>query len=356
MKVVITGATGNIGTALLRALSPDDMELVGIARREPPPVHPYDRVRWIRCDIGSPDALHSLRTEFAGATAVVHLAWAIHPRSTDPPRQRTNRTGSANVLAAAADTEVPQLICLSSAAAYTPAARWDTVSEQWPLHGVPGSAYSRDKAVLESQLDRFQHVHPATRIVRLRPGGVLQPDAAAELANWALPPWFPRSLIGSPILPFPVWKGLRLQVVHADDVAEAVRAALTQRAAGAFNLAADPVLTADHLVHIFGGFRLPLPRRVLTAAALASWRIGAQPLHPGWLTLADRVALLDTAKARTELGWTPQHDSETTARALGAALRTHRTGPSAPLASTSPRFRLGAPTHQSQREDHEERG
>ncbi|AYF76897.1 NAD-dependent epimerase/dehydratase family protein [Nocardia yunnanensis] len=350
MKVMVTGASGSIGTAVLRALAAEETELVGIARREPEPVYPYDRARWVRCDIGAAGAADTLRAAFDGAAAVVHLAWAIHPRSTDPPRQRTNRIGSANVLAAVADTAVSQLICLSSAAAYAPAGRWQTVTERWPLRGVPGSAYSRDKAVLETQLDRFVRAYPATRVARLRPGGVLHPDAAAELADWALPAWFPRSLIGRTALPVPAWKHLRLQVIHADDVAAAVRSALESRAAGAFNLAAEPVLTADRLARIFGGFRLPMSRRVLAAMAWASWRLGAQPLHPGWLTLADRVALLDTSRARTELGWTPSYDAEATVRALGAALSARRTGASPPLTPVRPRLRLGEPSHQSQRD------
>ncbi|MEV6391329.1 NAD-dependent epimerase/dehydratase family protein [Nocardia xishanensis] len=348
MKIVVTGASGNVGTALLRTLRGDEWEVVGVVRRPPMQRGPYARVRWVRCDVGAPGAVTVLREAFAGADAVVHLAWAIHPRDGEPLMERTNLAGSANVLRAAADCGVPHLTCASSVAAYAPAPRWRRVAEDWPVSGVPGSAYSRGKAVLEALLDGFAAEHPGVRVAWIRPCGVTQADAAAELADWALSPWLPRTLIGRRWLPVPLWRDLRLQLVHSEDVAAAIRLILTRRASGPFDLAAEPVLTTTELAATFGGFRVPLPLRALTAAAWASWRLGMQPLHPGWLELADRACLIDTGRARRELGWSPRHPADAVAAELATGLRTRRTGDSPPLAPARPRFRLGQPTHQTQ--------
>ncbi|WP_218002548.1 NAD-dependent epimerase/dehydratase family protein [Nocardia brevicatena] len=116
----------------------------------------------------------ALTDAFVGADAVVHLAWAIHPRREDPPMARTNAVGSAHIAHAAAAAGVPQLVCASSAAAYTPAERWHRVDEHWAVTGVPGSAYSRGKAVLEAQLDAFERRQPSMRIARIRPCGIVQ--------------------------------------------------------------------------------------------------------------------------------------------------------------------------------------
>ncbi|MBF6170436.1 NAD-dependent epimerase/dehydratase family protein [Nocardia blacklockiae] len=348
MKIVVTGATGNVGTALLRSLDPGT-EPVGIARRVPPPDRaPYSRARWIRCDIGDPAADPVLADAFAGAAAVVHLAWAVHPHRDEPPMHRTNTVGTARVLRAAAAAGVPHLVCASSAAAYRPAARWQRVTEDAPLTGVPGSAYSRGKALLEAQLDTFERQAAGTRVARLRPCGIAQGDAAGELADWLLPHWFPRAVIGRRWLPIPLWADLRLQLVHADDVAAAIALVLRQRAGGAFNLAAEPVLSARALAATFGGRRVPGPRTLIFAAARASWRLGLQPLHPGWLALADRACLVDPARARRELGWRPRHDATAVCSELAAAMRAGRTGPSDPLAPERPHGRIGLPTHQSQ--------
>lgn len=349
MKVVITGASGNVGTALLNTVGAQGWEVVGIARRPPAADRePYTGVRWIQCDIGDPSALPVLTRACTGADAVVHLAWAIHPRTGDPPPDRTNRLGTAQVLHAAAAGGVAHLICASSVAAYAPAARWRRIDEQWPRSGIATSAYSSGKVVLEQQLDAFARAHPAIRVARIRPCAVTQGAAAAELADWLLSRWVPRAVIGHRLLPVPLWRDFRLQLVHAEDVAAAIRLIIREKATGAFDLAAEPVLSAPMLATIFGGFRLPVPRPLLTAAAWASWRLGLQPLHPGWLDLADQACLIETGRARRELGWSPKHDAIAVATELATGLRTRQHGGSPVLTPPRAPFRVGSPTHQSQ--------
>ncbi|MEU2037004.1 NAD-dependent epimerase/dehydratase family protein [Nocardia niwae] len=351
MKVVVTGASGNVGTALLRALRDDDCEIVGITRRVPDRAYePYAAVRWVACDIGATGSAGMLRSACTGADVLVHLAWAIHPRRGDPPMRRTNSIGTENVLRAAAETAVPQVVAASSCAAYAPAERWRRVSEGLPLSGVPGSAYSMSKAELETRLDRFEASHPEVRVARIRPCGIAQSEAAAELADWILPPWLPRRLVGTRLIPIPLWRDFRLQLVHSSDVASAIRRIMHQRAAGAFNIAAEPCLGADALAAMFGGFRLPAPRRALEAAAWTGWRTGLLPLHPAWLTLADRTCLIDSTKARRELGWTPCFGAHDICTELVSAIRAGQTGHSPPLAPVR-ETRFGRPSHQSQYPD-----
>lgn len=348
MRIVVTGATGNLGTALL-ATAVLDWRVTGVARRKPDTrALPYAGVEWISCDIGDTAAETVLPEAFAGADAVIHLGWAVHPHRNDPPMQRTNLGGSSNVLRAVAQARVPHLVCASSAAVYTPARRWEMVDETYPRHGVPGSAYSLQKVELERRLDVFEAEHPTTLVSRIRPCGIAQGAAGAEVADWILGAVLPRAAIGRRWTPVPLWPGLRLQLVHSFDVAAAIRLIVRERAAGAFNLAADPVLPARALARQFGGFRLPVPLRWLSLAAWSGWRSGLHPLHPSWLGLADRACLLETARARRELGWSPSHDAETVCAELAAGLRRASPGHSAPLAPQQPKIRPGSPTHQSQ--------
>ncbi|GAB3239166.1 hypothetical protein GCM10027447_38850 [Glycomyces halotolerans] len=348
MNVVVVGAGGNIGTALLRAVSGRGWDVTGVSRRPPGRRGPYRGVRWIACDIGLPGARSTLTEVFAGADAVVHLAWAVDPLSGDAPMARTNLDGTANVLSAAADAEVPHLVAASSAAVYSPGDRWARVDERAPRRGVPRIAYSLHKAALEDRLDRFARERPQARVARIRPCGAVQADSADQMAGWLLPRWTPRRLIGSGALPVPLWPGARLQLVHAADVAEALVAIVEGRSAGAFNLAAEPVLGSRDLAAAFGGFCVPAPLTALRAAAWPTWRLGVQPLHPGWLELAERARLVDASLAGQELGWSPRHDAVAAAVEVADAMRRSRPGPSEALSGPGP-GRLLRPSHQSQR-------
>ncbi|MFC4377734.1 NAD-dependent epimerase/dehydratase family protein [Nocardia halotolerans] len=349
MKVVVTGASGNIGTALLRALRDEDWDVTAIARRPPPLEPPYHRARWVRCDIGGSGAADVLTEACTGADAVVHLAWAIHPRATEPPMWLTNRLGAVNVLRAAAAADVRHLVCASSAAAYAVAPRRYRVPESWPCAGVPGSAYSAGKVTLEALLDDFAQGHPAIDLARIRPCSVVQGDAGSELGDWVVSPYMPRTLLGRPWLPIPAWPALRLQVVHSDDVAAALHLILRGGHVGPFNLAGEPVLSAQRLVGAAGGIRIPLPRSMLVPPAWATWRLGLQPLHPGWLRLADRTSLVDSTRARTELDWRPRHSANSTFGELVEGMRADRHTGSPALAPSSTPPGLGWPSHQSQK-------
>jgi nucleoside-diphosphate-sugar epimerase len=356
VRIVITGATGNVGTALLDALDPGH-DVVGVARRLPgTTAEPYRRARWRAVDVGDRGADRDLAPLLDGADALVHLAWAISPVRGDPPMWRTNDHGTRHDLAAAAAAGVPHVVVASSVAAYSPAPRWETVTEDWPCGGIPDSAYSRGKAGLETLLDRFAEKHPEVGVARVRPCAILHRRAAGEFARWLLGAAVPARIVGDRRLPVPLWTDLRAQAVHTADVAEAIRLILAAGFTGPVNLAAPEVLDADALAAILGGGRLPVPRPIVRGAAHAAWWAGVLPVHPGWLDLADRAALADTTRARTELGWKPRHDAASTIAELVAGLRSGGGAASPPLAP--PRrdgvvsrlrslARLG-PSHQSQ--------
>lgn len=358
MRVVVTGATGSAGTALLRNFTAGSHhDVVGVARRLPDTRYPpYDAAEWVRCDIGAPDAGPTLREVCVGADSVVHLAWAIQPSIAEPPRHRTNVQGSRAVLDAAAAAGVGHVVCASSVAAYRPAGRRARIAEDWPRGGIRGSAYSRDKATLEDLLENFRERHPGTAMATVRPCAVVQYDAAAEFTRWTLSPLLPAGILGRRLLPFPVWPSLRAQMVHADDVAAALRAIIDRRVRGAFNLAAEPVLSASAIARTMGGLPAPAPRAALAAMAWSTWRAGLQPVHPGWLRLADQVPLVSTERARSELGWKPRHDAAGALAELAAGIR-HGAGTASPplapgrrggLPPGTPVLRLGRPSHQSQ--------
>ena len=313
MKVAITGASGNVGTALLRhlALAAPDWELVGLCRRPPRAGEPaYDRVAWLSCDIARPDAATVLREAFIGADAVVHLAWAIQPNRDEAAMAATNVEGSRRVFRAAADAGVAHLVHASSVGAYSPGPKDGEVDESWPTDGVAGSSYSRHKAAVERELDTVEREPDGPVVTRMRPGLIFQRDAGSEVARYFLGPLVPTRLLGVrrvPVLPLP--DDFVFQAVHAEDVADAYWRALARVAPGPFNLAADPVMTPERLAEVFHARRARVPTSTVRRLASLTWRGHLQPTDPGWIDLAASAPVMSTQRARDELTWEPRHDA-----------------------------------------------
>jgi UDP-glucose 4-epimerase len=329
MRVVVTGATGNVGTSLVRVLSaePAVSSVVGVARRRPSLALP--KVTWAAADISRDD----LGPAFAGADAVVHLAWLIQPSHRLAVLHATNVAGTQRVLDAAAAAGAGTFAYASSVGAYSPGPKDRPVDEQWPTEGVSTSFYSRHKATTERLIDHWEAAHPATRVVRLRPGLIFKREAASGVRRLFLgrlvPPWLLRP---SWIPVVPRTDRLAFQAVHTDDVAQAFRLAILGRARGAFNIAAGPVLDPDELGRALGARPVPVPAPALRLAASLTWRAHLQPTPAGWVDLAVETPLMDTARAATELGWQPTRTSVEALRELLEGLADRASGPTPPLA------------------------
>jgi UDP-glucose 4-epimerase len=330
MKVVVLGASGNAGTALLRALEDEPRvdEVVAVARR-PPAQWPSAKTVWRALDIVA-DPLDEL---VAGASAVVHLAWLIQPSRDRAQTRAVNVDGSRRVMEAVARTGVPALVYASSVGAYSRGPKDRRVDETWPTGGVPSSFYSRDKAAVERLLDAFERERPAVRVVRLRPGLIFQRGAASEIRRLFAGPFLPSRLVAPRWIPLvPRHPRLRFQAVHADDVADAYSRAIVGDARGAFNVAAEPVLDGEALGRLLGARPVPVPAPVLRAGAAAAFHLRLTPTPPGWVDMALDVPLMDTTRARDVLGWEAQRDAGSALLELLEGIRTSAGSPTPTLA------------------------
>jgi nucleoside-diphosphate-sugar epimerase len=301
MRVVVTGASGNVGTSLLTALAADPSieEIVGVARRVPTWQNP--RTRWVQADV----SCDPLEPVFAGADAVVHLAWLIQPSRDLATLEATNVEGSRRVFAAAAAAGVGVLVHASSIGAYSLGPKDRPVAEDYPTDGIPTSFYSRHKAACERLLDTVERDHPRMRVVRLRPGLIFKREAASGIRRLFAGPFLPSPLVRRGLIPaIPSHPRLVAQAVHADDVAEAYRLAVTDpKARGAYNVAAAPVLDPAEIARALGARRVPVSAGVLRAATSLTWKLRLQPTPPGWVDMGLGVPIMDTSRIRNELGW-----------------------------------------------------
>jgi len=309
MRVVVVGATGNVGTSVLHALAADERvdSIVGIARRRPSLSWP--KTTWVEADISKDDG--ELERHFRGSDCVVHLAWLIQPSRDEATLYATNVDGSQRVFNAVVRAEVPALVYASSVGAYSPGPKDRAVDESWETNGVQTSFYSRHKAATERLLDSLEASNPELRVVRLRPGLIFKREAATGIRRLFGGPFIPNPLVRTSLIPIvPRLERLRFQAVHSLDVGDAYRrAVVTTDAHGPYNVAAEPVLDPDELGRLLGARPVPLPESALRVGADLTWKLRLQPSPKGWVDMALNVPIMSTRRIRDELGWSETRTS-----------------------------------------------
>lgn len=328
LTVAVTGPTGEIGKAFVRALerSRDVGRVVGMARRQFDPA----AQGWRKTEYQQGDVLDRERVEALvdGADAVVHLAFVIMGAGDES--HQLNVQGSRNVFEATAAAGVKRLVYASSVAAYGfPRLGDELITEDVEARGHERHPYSAQKAEVEGVLAEAL-AGSATKAWVFRPCIVAGPDAPLLIDNIPYVRWGERlpgalrSLFDQvpalkPVLPDP---GVPFQLVHHDDVATALRAGVLGRGEpGAYNLAGKGELTMSDVAAALGYYSVPVPELAVDAAAEVVARVPFLPDEATWIEALRRPVLMDTAKARRLLNWRPRHDAHETLRAMVAAAR-----------------------------------
>ncbi|MEA2280490.1 MAG: UDP-glucose 4-epimerase [Solirubrobacteraceae bacterium] len=315
LTVAVTGPTGDIGRALLRAAERDGRvgRILGMARR------PFDpgalgltKTEYREGDVLDRAAIDALVAE---ADVVVHLAFVI-VGGLDETRS-VNLEGSRNVFAAAAAApRARRLVYTSSVAAYgfhgdNP----QPLTENAPARGSDGHYYSAQKAELEAALYEAiagSQVEPFI----LRPSIVAGGDATFMIE--IIPALVRRLPYMRPVLPDP---GVPFQLVHQDDVASALLASIHgDGPAGVYNIAGPGELRMRELAGALGWFSVPVPRASIDLTAQVA-RLPLMPAKAQWLNAFRVPVVMDTTRAREQLGWTPEYDAHEVLEQTVAAAR-----------------------------------
>jgi nucleoside-diphosphate-sugar epimerase len=268
LTVAVTGPTGEIGLPLIDELERDPAvgAVRGMARRPFDPVAMgWEKVSYRRGDILDRGSLAAL---FDGADVAVHLAFAIFGGREET--RRVNLEGSRNAFEVAADAGVGRLVYASSVAAYGfHADNPQPLTEAVPARGSDGFYYSAQKAELEAALTEVLAGTEVDAYV-FRPCVVAGPRARMLIeqtvrgARLGDPVPALRRGLGRLPLPAPVLPdaGVPIQLVHHDDVARALAAAIAGRGApGAYNLAGDGQIGVADIARSIGwrSVRVPGP-------------------------------------------------------------------------------------------------
>jgi len=323
LTVAVTGPTGTFGLALMPLLQEDDHvdRVIGMARRPfDPAARGWTKMQYRRGDVRDAATLRSL---FDGADVVVHLAFLILSGGRKATRA-INIQGTLNAFGAAAETGAKRFVYASSVAAYgfhpdNPVG----MSEDWATRPANRLFYAQEKAEIEHLLTEEAAAHPQTALYLLRPPIVLGPDAVGAKVSipTVLGPAV-RGLVGAvrrlPAVPVLV-PDLPLQLLHQEDVAEALRLCVVGAGPpGAYNIAADDVITGVDAARGLGLSAVRIPGGPVAALARLVVRLPYLPSGAQWVESMCHPAVMDTTKARTQLGWRPRH---TAIESLRSAIR-----------------------------------
>jgi nucleoside-diphosphate-sugar epimerase len=316
LVVAVTGPTGTFGFGLAPLLEADPRitRVVGIARRPfDPAAHGWTKMTYRQGDVRDPATLEAA---FEGVDVVVHLAFLIASTASRETSHAVNVGGTINVVRAAAAAGATRLVYASSVAAYgfhsdNPVG----MTEDWPTRPAAHLGYAQDKAELEQLLAAEAALHPDLGLYLLRPPIVLGPHAVGgkELLSGRLASVGLRAVSGVRRWPLPVpapVPPLPMQLIHEEDVGRAfLQCIVGAGPPGTYNIAADDVLTGADIARELGILPLPVPKGLVRGAARV---VAALPLAApavGWAEALTHPAIMDSSKAKRELGWTPRHSA-----------------------------------------------
>jgi nucleoside-diphosphate-sugar epimerase len=324
LTVAVTGPTGTFGFGLVPLLQGDDRvtRIVGIARRPfDPDGFGWTKMEYRRGDVRDPQ---TLRDAFDGADVVVHLAFLITGAAPAEELRAVNVEGTLNAFRAAAAAGARRFVYASSVAAYGFHADNPVgMTEEWPVRPAARLFYAKEKAELEhllraeaGRLEAAGSAGPALYL--LRPPLVLGPHAvgAKDLLPGPLAP-LGRKLAGLaaravragrvPRLPV-LLPSMPFQCVHEDDLGDALlRCVVAAGPPGAYNVAADGILTSADVAREFGLLPLSVPAGPMQLAARAAAALPFLPPAAQWVEAASHPAIMDITRAKKELGWTPRY-------------------------------------------------
>jgi UDP-glucose 4-epimerase len=310
LKYVITGGSGYIGSRLIELLcGRDDTERIVITDVRPPAV-PWPRTKYVEMDIRDRSIRHLLEAE--EPDALVHLAFVLNPMRDERTMYDIDVNGTQNVLDAASDAGIGQLLVASSTTAY---GSWPDnpvpLTEEDPVRGMPDYEYARDKTEIDRMCQLWAARHPDRVMTIVRPCIVFGPS----VDNYIVRFW-----LHAPFIPLLDGVDAELQYVHEDDLVDAVARLLHARAAGAFNLTGDGTVRLSEGAQLRGLNTREVSLGSYRRLATAFWRLHVPRVEapPGQLDFLRYPWIASNEKVKSEVEWTPRFTSRD---AFEAALR-----------------------------------
>ena len=304
-KIVVTGIAGRLGRLVARRLHREGgAQVVGIDRREFPG-RPRD-IEHVRVDLRSKKARDVFRS--GEVRALIHMGMMHDPRMSAADHHSWNVQGTMRLLDACAAYDVPKVILLSSANVYGP--RPDNaqfLSEDAPLMAGQVFPAIRDLVEVDMLASSFFWKQQGCETVILRPVHILGGVRNAP-SNYLRLPYVPTLLGFDPMV----------QVIHEDDVVEAIVCALRPGTRGIFNVTGPGEVPLSTILRELGKPTVPIPHPLAMPILNALWRSKLTSFPVPELDHIRFVCMVDGTRAHELLGFKARRTLKETIRAVHA--------------------------------------
>jgi UDP-glucose 4-epimerase len=308
-RVLINGVGGVLGARVARRLSEaDDLSVLGLAGREP--AAPVGRAEWLVAQLSGLQLVELLQAEQIDTVIQLDFAGADAPAHGREAAVQQNVLGTMELLGACAQAGVTQVVIRSHSGVYGASPLNPTlIGEGRPVARKGLSGLLRDLAEVEVFAAEFAAQHPELRVATLRMAPMV--GAWSPLAEYFAQPG-PRTIMGF---------DPSLQLLHIDDAVDAVALAARAPCSGAFNLAADDTVSISQAIRLSGQQPMPTFEGLIAPSATMGDRSKLRP-WPLDMAFLRHGCIVDTRRAKEELGWSPAYgaaDSISAARLNGRA-------------------------------------
>lgn len=295
-SIAITGTCSGIGHRLVAELA----EAPFVARVVVlDTVHPGvtgAKVSFYSLDLTQP-SVDARLTEILEAERIdtfVHLSPLEGPIHATAWAHELERSGTMQVLHACHKRGVSKVIALSSALVYGPHRdNPNFLREDHALRGLHGVHYIADQLDVEGQLEKWRVAHPDSVVTILRTAFVVGPNIQNYVKQYLSRTLSPCVLGHDPLV----------QLVHEDDALAALLLAVERDVSGVFNIASEGLLRLSTAVRLAGGLPVPVPYATLRRVASVLWALQLCEAPAPFVALLRYLCVLDTARARRELGF-----------------------------------------------------
>jgi len=307
-NVVITGAGGYIGQRLIEDLNSKKWcsKIYGIDINEPKVKS--EKLHFEKKDVRDSE-LGSLWKDKKIDT-LVHLAFIVNPMHDNKKMYDINVNGTLNIMKHAKALKVKHLIIASSGTAY---GAWKDnpypIKESDPIRTFPETFnYAHHKGVLEKHIENFSKENPDIIVSTVRPSIVYGPNTENYLS---------RFIDTLPFIPLISGCDPKMQFVHEEDVADFFSLLIEKKVAGAFNLGGDGVIKFSEIAKMVNKRSIYTPTWVMKKIMQVLWTARlVTEAPPGIINYIKYEWVLDSEKAKKELGWKPEYTTKQTLRIM----------------------------------------
>ncbi len=300
-KVVITGIGGRLGQALARRLH-RTWDVIGIDRRKVDNLPPD--IEFHRLDIRRRKAEDVFRRH--RIDALIHLNIMHDLRKSSAALHDFNVVGTQKIFHLCQQHNVGKVILLSSANVYGPSPTNNQfLTEEAPLMAAQTFGAIRDLIGVDMYASSFFWRHPEIETVILRPVHIVGSVHNAA-SNYLRLKTIPTLLGYDPMI----------QLIHVDDLIEAILCSLQPGIRGIYNLAGPGEVPLSELIRILGRKTLPVPEPVARNIFDMLWRMRISSFPTEELEHIKYVCMVDDTRARKHLGFSPRYDLQETIEAL----------------------------------------